>query len=88
MGGRGRIGAVGRVRADDLGFAVALVRVVGRDGEHAGQLAVRAGHGVAGVNSAMPVISHSQRSVLVHDRKRPLGELVAARQLGQQGMQP
>ena len=84
-GRRGRVGAVGRVRHDDLGLRVALVGVVGGDDEHAREFAVGSGQGVQGElvhagDLAQPAFG------LVHDLQRALGQLVAARQLGHQGV--
>jgi len=86
-GGRGRIGAMGRIRADDLGLLVALVGMVGGDDKRPGQFAVGAGHGMQGEGGHARHFTE-QPLHLVEDLQGPGGHVAAARELGGQGMEP
>ena len=85
-----RIGAVGRVRDDDLGARPAQVLVVGVEDEHAGQLPVRARPGLErdGVQARDLRQDALQRRI---ELQRPLAELVRqqrvrAREAGVRGL--
>ena len=81
QGGGGRVGAVGRIRNQDLGSLFPLFCVVGIDHQDAGKFTVGTGCGLQG--DCRETCDFTQKMFqFVHEAECPLGELVSGEGMG------